>query len=103
MVIDQQKLLTELKKLADRKDIRLPDQISRKKEYFRKKLSERSGTEFDKKFIRMITIDHKRDIRMFKRAVKSEDTDISAFAKQYLPLIQSHLDQIDRISGKSDR
>ncbi|MBK9730130.1 MAG: DUF4142 domain-containing protein [Chitinophagaceae bacterium] len=97
MLTDQGLLLAEINKLAMKKGVEIPNSISEKKEHFRKKLAEEEGKHFDKRFIRMITIDHKRDLRMFRRAEKSTDEDIAGFAKKFLPVIQSHLDGIKEI------
>ncbi|MEP7129060.1 MAG: DUF4142 domain-containing protein [Chitinophagales bacterium] len=102
MITDQGLLLAELRKVAAGKGVELPESISDKKEHFRKKLAEEEGKEFDKRFIRMITIDHKRDLRMFRRAEKSTDEDIAGFAKKFLPMIQSHLDGINEIKKLQD-
>jgi putative membrane protein len=52
------------------------------------------GKSFDKKFIKMMIIDHNRDIKKLERAVLYGDPDIQVFATKYLPIVQSHLDQI---------
>ncbi len=97
MVTDQAKLLKEIQQLAASHHIILPEQISDKKEKHRKILAAKAGEDFDHKFIKMITIDHKRDVRMFTKATEFEDAELSSFAKKYLPMIQGHLDKINAI------
>ncbi|HYI78569.1 MAG TPA: DUF4142 domain-containing protein, partial [Chryseolinea sp.] len=57
-------------------------------------LKEVHGKSFDKKFIRMMIIDHKRDLKKFEKATRSTDADIQVFATKYLPYVQSHLQKI---------
>ena len=97
MIEDQTFLLKELQKFAAAKKIALPTVISDKKQKGLEKLKEKSGADFDKKFIKMICIDHKRDVRKFEKAAKCDDSEVSAFASEHLPMIKSHLQKIKQI------
>lgn len=97
MIDDQTYLLSELQKFAATKNITLPTTISEKKLKGLEKLKEKTGTDFDKKFIKMICIDHKRDVRKFKKASKCDDSGVTAFASEHLPMIESHLQKIKQI------
>lgn len=99
MVKDQAMLLDKIKMLAASKKISLPSDISNDKQEGHEDLKGKSTEDFDKKFIKMMVIDHERDIKLFKKAAKSEDKEIRIFAEKYLPLIQSHLDKINLIKG----
>lgn len=94
---DHSLLLEKIKKLASQRDIYLPDQLSTKKVGDHRNLSEENGRDFDKTFIKMIIVDHERDLKLFKKAAQCNDPEVSAFAKHYLPLIQSDLDKIKKI------
>jgi putative membrane protein len=102
MVKDQGILLREIKKLAAKRSIALPTTISDKKENGREDLASKDGKEFDEEFIKMMIIDHERDIKLFENAIEFDDQEISAFAKKYLPTIQSHLEGIKAIDQSSD-
>lgn len=97
MIDDQTMLLEKIRELAKLKKVDLPSAISNRKMRGLKNLKKKSGKSFDKRFMYMITIDHKRDVRIFKKATEIEDVQVKAFAKEYLPLIQSHLDKIRSI------
>ena len=97
MLHDQTVMLKSLQKLAAAKNVSLPHQISEKKASGRDELAAKTGSDFDKKFISMMEIDHKRDIKAFDQATGSDDPDVSAFAKKYLPMIQGHLAQLQQI------
>jgi len=97
MMKDQEKLLTELKKLARKKNVTLPPSISHKKERGRNNLADETGDDFDKKYIKMMTNDHERDIKLFRQAMSSKDADVRLFAEKYLPMIESHLEKIQAL------
>jgi len=97
MVKDQNRLYTIMKTLAVHKKIQLPIAISDEKKDGLKDLLEKKGTDFDDKFIKMMRIDHERDIRLFTNALHLKDDEIRAFAVKYLPLIQEHLDQLNAL------
>ncbi len=97
MMKDQAMLLEKIKTLALKKQVTLPSDISEKKAESREDLSKESGKDFDEKFIKMITIDHERDVKLFRKAIDQDDKDVKEFAQKYLPLIQSHLDKINGI------
>jgi putative membrane protein len=94
MVKDQQMLLKEIKQIAAKLSITLPADISDNKEDGQDQLLEKTGIDFDKKFVKMMVIDHERDIKLFEKASECKDRNVRAFAQTYLPMIQSHLDKI---------
>ena len=61
------------------------------------KLLSKEAENFDDKFIKMMHIDHERDIRLFTNALDLKDEEIRNFALNYLPLIQEHLDKLNAI------
>jgi putative membrane protein len=97
MVKDQTRMLTELRILAASKNIILPNVLSHKKANELEDLKEKTGEEFDKKFMDMMRIDHKRDVDEFEDALDFKDPDIKQYAKNYLPVVQSHLDNIEAL------
>jgi len=94
MIEDQTKLLRDIKALAGAKKITLPLTLSHQKADGLSDLKEKQGKDFDEKFIKMMIIDHKRDVRAFKAARDFQDLDIQQFATRYLPIIESHLSEI---------
>lgn len=98
MMKDQEELLSEIKKLAKKKNVALPPTIGHKKERGRNNLADEGDKDFDRKFIKMMTIDHERDVKLFRKATESKDADVRAFAKRYLPMIESHLEKIQAMA-----
>ncbi len=94
MMKDQAILLKEIKKIAGNKNITLPSSISDQKKKGRENLSEKEGKDFDEKFIKMMKIDHERDLKLFEKAKDFDDMETKLFADKYLSLIKSHLDKI---------
>ncbi|WP_309641198.1 DUF4142 domain-containing protein [Flavobacterium sp.] len=94
MVKDQETLLAKLQQLATSKNITLPNAISEKKNAQLTKLSALREKAFDRKFLKMMKTDHKRDVKKFKKAMKFEDEATKKFAKENLPMIQQHLDGV---------
>ena len=94
MVNQQTEMLNEIKKLASLKNVTLPTALGEEKSEGLKNLKEVHGKSFDKKFIKMMIADHKRDVKKFERATRSTDADVQVFATRYLPYVQSHLDKI---------
>jgi putative membrane protein len=97
MVRDQTRMLKELRVLAASKNIALPIDLSPGKANGLEDLKEKSGEEFDEKFLDMMRIDHKRDADEFEDATEFRDPDIKQYAQTYLPLVQSHLEKIKQI------
>lgn len=95
MLKDQAALMQQIKELAAKRNIALPGGISSDKEDGRETLAGKTGKEFDEKFVKMMKVDHQRDVKLFKEAAKSKDKGISEFAQKYLPMIQSHLNKIE--------
>jgi putative membrane protein len=97
MMKDQSMLLKEIKKLAKSCNVSLPREMSNKKVGNHRDLSGETGSDFDEKFIKIMTAGLEQDIKLFGKAVLSGDEQVSAFAQHYLPLIQSHLNKIQEI------
>lgn len=100
MIKDQSKMLSELKKLAAEKNISIPSGLGPEKAGALGDLKEVHGLSFDKKFIKMMIIDHKRDVKILERATRSDDADIQVFATKYFPVVQSHLDKIKALKKR---
>ena len=101
IVKDQETLLADLKKLAQKKNVTLPPAISRKNQRGRDRLANESGPDFDAKYIQTAINDHERDIKLFRKAMSSKDADIRAFAEKYFPMVESHLERIQAINTGS--
>jgi len=107
MVDEHTKALNDLKAMAEKKMMTIPTELTAdgKDEY--KKLSEKTGKDFDKKYCDMMVSGHKNAINKFERASeKSQDGDIKAWATSMLPALRTHLDHSmtcqKMVDGKKD-
>lgn len=91
MVQDQGAFLAELNRLAASKEVSLPATLSTEREKGLNNLKGKTGLNFDRKFLKAMIGDHRRDLRSFRRATKFDDIEIRTFASKYLSLIQAHL------------
>jgi putative membrane protein len=92
MVRDHSKANDELKALAGTKNITLPPAPGEDHMDHIKKLSEKSGKEFDKDYMSMMVDDHQDDIDKFEKCSKdAKDPELKAFADKTLPKLREHL------------
>lgn len=88
---DQDIIMKDLRELAASKNLVLPKEIGEERTEGLNYLKATNGDWFNRRFRRMIIKDHKHDISLFESAVKSQDPDISNFAKEHLPMLEHHL------------
>ena len=100
MVDDHSKANDDLKGVASKDGLTLPDAPSAKQQAMYDKLSKMSGTEFDKAYVRDMVADHQEDVREFQKESSSgKNDDVKGFASRTLPVIQGHLDKIKTIQS----
>ncbi|HET7002963.1 MAG TPA: DUF4142 domain-containing protein [Puia sp.] len=92
MVADHSKANKELKALAADKHIVIPDNMSEKCQKKVSDLDEKKGKDFDKAYADLMVSDHKDDIDEFKKeSEKGNDAQVSAWAKNKVPVLEHHL------------
>jgi len=99
MVKDHTQANNELKAIAGRQNIALPDSMSNDKKQHVDDLSKKTGKDFDKAYMDMMVDDHKEDVDKFKNAAAQDvkDTAVKAFAAKSVPILQKHLDSAQAI------
>lgn len=88
----------QVKELAARRNVTLPDSVgdAEKKDY--NALNKKSGADFDKAFIKNMISDHNSAIDLFEKcADKSKDADVKTFIDNTLPKLRNHLDSAKAI------
>jgi putative membrane protein len=103
MISDNTRLLKEIRTLAAAKNITLPATLSNEKADGLEDLRSSEGKDFDKKFINMMTRDHRRDVDQFEDAADFKDQDISGFATRNLSVIELHLTSIQQVEESTER
>jgi putative membrane protein len=95
MVKDHGKANAQLIKLAGAKSISLPPAPGDDP-----MLTNSTGADFDRNYVSMMVKDHKETIALFQKAANSlSDTQLRAFARETLPVLQDHLAKIKAIAS----
>jgi putative membrane protein len=90
---DHTKNLEDVKALAARKSIVIPEALSKDGQDDYKKLNEKTGKDFDKDYCEMMVKGHKDAIDKFEKASSDcKDADIRSFATNTIPKLRAHLD-----------
>jgi putative membrane protein len=92
MVDDHTKANDQLKEVASKENITIPDSLDSKHQSRIEKLSKLSGPEFDKAYIKDQVKDHKEDVSEFKNEANAgSDPNVKQFASNTLPILEQHL------------
>ena len=98
MIDDHSKANAELKEIATKEKIEVPDSLDSKHQSRVEKLSKLSGADFDKAYIKDQLKDHQQDVREFQQEVKSgTDPDVKSFASKTLPTLEEHLSMVKEL------
>lgn len=103
LVDDHTQAAGDVKKLAARKNISLPDSMTEeaRKEY--DDLNKKSGLDFDKKFAEMMVKGHEKAIdKMTEAAEEAADEEIRYWATNKIPTLTEHLEHAKSLKGKID-
>jgi putative membrane protein len=92
LVEDHTKADDSLKTAASKDRISIPAQLNPKDQATYVRLSQLSGTAFDRVYAREMVRDHETDIAMFRHeANDGKDASIKSFVAQTLPTLEDHL------------
>jgi putative membrane protein len=98
MVRDHSKASDELKDIAQRNNIQLPDKMLDKHKEHVEELSGLSGAEFDEAYISLLAEDHEEDIELFEEASENyENRDVREWAKKTLPTLRDHKELVEEL------
>jgi putative membrane protein len=104
MVDDHRKANDQLKQVAGKVGVTLPDRLSPKDQATRDRLSKLSGEQFDSAYMRDMVKDHTKDVAEFRReSQNAKNDDVKNFASQTLPTLQDHLQHAKSIVPKENR
>jgi putative membrane protein len=103
MVDDHTKANDQLKQIAGKENIPIPDSLDSKHQSRIDKLSKLSGADFDKAYIKDQLKDHQTDVREFSNEAQGgTDPNIKTFASSTLPTLQEHLEMVKNLN-KSEK
>jgi len=90
-----------LKNLAQQQHVSVTADLDPQHKNEQSMLSNKSGSEFDKDYIRLMVHNHQKTIQKFKHeAASSTDPTLKAFARNTLPTLQSHLQEAQKIQSE---
>jgi putative membrane protein len=91
---DHAKAAEELKQVAAKENIQIPESLDSKHQSKVDKLSKLSGPEFDRAFVKDQMKDHEKDVDNYKaEAQYGSDPNVKMVAAKQLPTLQQHLDE----------
>jgi len=88
---DHSKANDELRMAAASRNISVPEQLSEKAQRKYDKLAEKTGEDFDKAYTKCMVKDHKKNLAMFKKEAKKEDSQFKDYASNKVPVLEHHL------------
>ena len=92
MVDDHGRANAELKQLAAREKVTLPDTLKGDHREMVDRLSKLQGPEFDRAYMQAMLKDHEEDVAKFKvQARSAHDRNVKTFAAKTLPVLEKHL------------
>ena len=98
MVTDHGKANDELMAIAKTKNITLPTEPDSAHMKKMDELSKKQGTDFDKAYVSAMIDGHKKTLDLMNGEAKNgSDTTLKAFAAKTAPIVQTHLDAINKI------
>jgi putative membrane protein len=100
LVDDHTKANEQLKQIATSKGIDLPSEVDSQAKSEQDRLSQLSGSDFDRQFLDQQKKDHQKTIALFQQeASQGQDPDLKSYASDNLSKLQQHASMADHISG----
>jgi putative membrane protein len=101
MVTDHSKANEELKQLALKKQISLPDSLDPTKKATYDSIALKRANAFDEEYIRQMVKAHDEDVNKFEAASKYlQDADLRAWAAKTLPVLKAHQKHVQMVYAK---
>jgi len=97
MVNDHSKAGDELKALAGKKNVTLPQTMGDDHQKKYDDLQKKSGKDFDKAYINAMVDGHESAVSDFKKNTDNSDADVKEWVNKTLPTLQMHLDSAKAI------
>jgi putative membrane protein len=101
ILTDHSKTNTELKTIAEKKNITLPIDISEDNQKTYDDLANKTGEDFDKAYCKVMVDDHKEDIKEFKKqAEDGSDPELKSWASEKVATLEHHLVTAEEMEKK---
>jgi putative membrane protein len=100
MVTDHSKNNADLKSLAEKKGVTVPDKLDAKHQAMVDKFQHLSGAAFDKAYVHAMVRDHEKTADCMRtESTSGQDPDVKAFAGDTLKTVEMHLSHIKSIQS----
>jgi putative membrane protein len=100
MVKDHGKANDDLKSIASKMNVTVPDKVSAKHQARIDKMSKLSGAAFDTAYAKDMVEDHEKDIAEFEKARgKVSNEDLKKFIDDTIPVMKEHLEMAKKMEG----
>lgn len=104
LVDDHTKAASEVSALAKAKNFTLPTSLTEEGQDEYKKLNEKSGADFDKKFADMMIDGHEKAIKKLEKASKdAKDPDVRTWASNNIAGLTAHLEHAKMLKQNLDK
>jgi putative membrane protein len=101
MVKDHKEMGKQLKAVADKVNVKLPDDLLAEQKDIHAKLKGANDADFDRMYMDTMVADHKKAVAAFGTAVKnSKHPEVKKFAEANLPHLQGHLKMAEELAKK---
>jgi putative membrane protein len=90
MVKDHSAASAELKVIANKLGLKLPDTLTSEHQTHLMNLKTLNDLAFDKQYMTMMIADHAKTVRLFDDGTHIPDTDLKAYAAKTIPVIRQH-------------
>lgn len=101
MLNHHKQLNSQLKQIADLKNLITPTSLSEDHQDVFTGIMEKSGVDFDRAYLEAIVENHKESLKEFTRmADEGADTEIKNFAIRAIPTMQAHLAQAEALQDE---
>jgi putative membrane protein len=92
MVNDHTKIGDELKAVAQKQNLKMPEGVDSKPQAMLDRLQSQSGARFDRTYAKGMVKDHRKAVKLFQTYAKNgTNAELKQFAQQTLPTLQDHL------------
>jgi putative membrane protein len=101
MITDHTKAGQDMQAAAEKQQVTVPTQLDQTHQQQLQQLQGLKDQQFDQAYIQMQLAGHQQAVQLFQQYSQSgPDGDLKTFATKTLPTLQSHLDMIQKLSGK---
>jgi putative membrane protein len=103
MVTDHTKGNAQLMAIASQKNITLPATMGSEQQKVYDEVTGEKGAALDQHYVKAMIADHQEDIKEYQEAVtKASDPQVKGFAIQTVPMLQMHLQMVQKIQPVVD-